>query len=157
MVLRRNYPIIWTDRDIDDLRNEFMTRFDRLMTSPLLPPETFVERIIPTLLGELRVDVAEQESEVIVVADLPGVEKENVEISLVNPRTLEIRCERKHEKEQEGEGYYMRERRSGTISRVIPLPCEVSDDGASATFRNGVLEVHFKKIKNERSAKIKID
>jgi HSP20 family molecular chaperone IbpA len=40
---------------------------------------------------------------------------------------------------------------------VIPLPCEVTDDGAAATFRNGVLEVHFKKIKNERSAKIKID
>ncbi len=157
MVLRRNYPIIWTDRDIDDLRNEFMTRFDRLMTSPLLPPGTFVERIVPTLLGELRVDVAEQESEVIVVADLPGVEKENVEISLVNPRTLEIRCERKLETEQKEEGYYMKERRSGTISRVIPLPCEVTDAGTTATFRNGVLEVHFKKIKNERGAKIKID
>ena len=157
MVLRRNYPIIWTDRDIDDLRNELMTRFDRLMTSPLLPPGTFVERIVPTLLGELRVDVAEQESEVIVVADLPGVEKENVEISLVNPRTLEIRCERKLETEQKEEGYYMKERRSGTISRVIPLPCEVTDDRAAATFRNGVLEVHFRKLKIERGAKIKID
>ena len=157
MVLRRNYPIVWTDHDFDDLRNELMTRFDRLMTSPLLPPGNFAERIVPTLLGELRVDVAEQEHEVIVVADLPGVEKENVEISLVNPRTLEIRCERKQEKEEKEEGYYLRERRSGVISRVIPLPVEVTDDGAAATFRNGVLEVHFKKKKIERGAKIKID
>ena len=103
MVLRRNYPIVWTDHDFDDLRNELMTRFDRLMTSPLLPPGNFAERIVPTLLGELRVDVAEQENEVIVVADLPGVEKENVEISLVNPRTLEIRCERKQETEEKGD------------------------------------------------------
>jgi HSP20 family protein len=157
MVTRRNYPIVWTDRDFDDLRNELMTRFDRLMTSPLLPPGNLVERIVPTLLGELRVDIAEQENEVIVVADLPGVEKENVEISLVNPRTLEIRCERKQEKEEKDEGYYLRERRTGSISRVIPLPGEVTDDGATATFRNGVLEVHFKKIKIERGAKIKID
>jgi HSP20 family protein len=157
MAIRRNYPIVWTDHDFDDLRNELMNRFDRLMTSPLLPTGNFAERIVPTLLGELRVDVAEQENEVIIVADLPGVEKENVEISLVNPRTLEIRCERKHEKEEKEEGYYLRERRSGVISRVIPLPGEVTDQGATATFRNGVLEVHFKKITIERGKKIKID
>jgi HSP20 family protein len=157
MVTRRNYPIVWNDHDVEDLRNELMNRFDRLMTGPLLPPGNFVERIVPTLLGELRVDVAEQENEVIVVADLPGVEKENVEISLVNPRTLEIRCERKDEKEEKAEGYYLRERRSGSISRVIPLPSEVTDEGASATFKNGVLEVHFRKLPIDRGAKIKID
>jgi HSP20 family protein len=75
----------------------------------------------------------------------------------VNPRTLEIWCERKQEKEETGEGYYLRERRTGSISRVIPLPGEVTDDGATATFRNGVLEAHFKKIKIERGAKISID
>ncbi len=157
MALRRNYPIVWTDHDFDALRTELMNRFDRLMTSPLLPPGNFVERIVPTILGELRVDVAEQESEVIVVADLPGVEKENVEISLVNPRTLEIRCERKQETEEKEEGYYLKERRSGSLSRVIPLPHEVTDEGAAATFKNGVLEIHFRKIKSERGAKIKID
>jgi HSP20 family protein len=157
MAIRRNYPIVWTDHDFDDLRTELMNRFDRLMTSPLLPPGNFVERIVPTILGELRVDVAEQENEVIVVADLPGVEKENVEISLVNPRTLEIRCERKHETGEKEEGYYLKERRSGSLSRVIPLPHEVTDEGAAATFKNGVLEIHFRKIKTERGAKIKID
>jgi len=157
MVMRRNYPIVWTDHDFDDLRNELMNRFDRLVTSPLLPPGNFVERIVPTLLGELRVDIAEQENEVIVVADLPGVEKENVDISLVNPRTLEIKCDRKQEKEEKVGGYYLRERRAGCLSRVIPLPHEVTDDGAVATFKNGVLEVHFRKIQNERSGKIKIE
>jgi HSP20 family protein len=157
MVIRRHYPIVWTDHDFEDLRTELMNRFDRLMTSPLLPPGNFAERIVPTILGELRVDVAEQESEVIVVADLPGVEKENVEIALVNPRTLEIKCERKQEKEEKDEGYYLRERRSGSMSRLVALPHEVTDEGATASFRNGVLEVHFRKIKIERGVKIKID
>lgn len=157
MVLRKNYPIIWTDHDFDDLRNELITRFNNLVTSPLLTPGNFVDKIVPTLLGEFRVDVSELENEVIVAADLPGVEKENVEISLVTPRTLEIQCERKEVAEQKYEGYYLRERTSGSVSRVIPLPYEVTDDGATATFRNGVLEVHFRKIKVERAVKIKIE
>jgi HSP20 family protein len=157
MVQRGIYPVVWTDREIDELRNELMDRFDRLMTSPLLPPGNFMERIVPGLLGELRVDIAERENEVIVVADLPGVEKENVEISLVNPRSLEIRCERKQDLVEKEEGYYLRERRSGSFSRVISLPYEVTEDGAAATFRNGVLEIHFRKLVIERGAKIKID
>jgi len=58
--------------------------------------------MIPDIRGEFRVDVR-HEDEVIAAADLPGVEKETVTLSLANPRALEITCERKEEK---AEGYF---------------------------------------------------
>jgi len=53
--------------------------------------------MIPAIHGEFRVDVRDHEDVTIVAADLPGVEKETVTLSLVNPRALEITCERKQE------------------------------------------------------------
>lgn len=156
MVLRRHYPAIWTDRDVEELWDEFLTRFDRLVTNPALPTGSFSERIMPVLLGEMRVDIAEHADEVIVVADLPGVDKEDVELRLLNPRTLEIRCSRKKEVEDKKEGYYLKERRSGSMTRVVPLPDDVTDKDATATFRNGVLEAHFRKAKAEQSSRIQI-
>ena len=156
MVLRRHYPAIWTDRDVEELWDEFMTRFDRLVTNPALPSGSFSERIMPVLLGEMRVDIAEHENEVIVVADLPGVDKGDMELRLLNPRTLEIRCNRKQEVEDKKEGYYLKERRTGSMTRVVPLPDDVTDKDATATFRNGVLEAHFRKAKAEQSSRIQI-
>ena len=156
MVLRRHYPSVWTDRDFEELWDEFLTRFDRLVTNPALPSGSFSERIMPVLLGEMRVDIAEHENEVIVVADLPGVDKNDVEMRLLNPRTLEIRCSRKQETGDTKEGYYLKERRSGSMTRVVPLPDDVTDKDAVATFRNGVLEAHFRKSKTEQGSKIQI-
>ena len=77
------------------------------------------DRMLPAVRGEFRVDVKEHENEVIVVADLPGIEKEAVSIPLLNPRALEISCERKGETEEKSKGYYMRERMYGTMRRVV--------------------------------------
>ena len=93
-----------------------------------------------------RVDVTQGDHEVIVTADMaPGVEKENVSMELVSPKALHITCERKVEREEKGgeegnEGrYYLRERRYGSISRVIPLPLAVTPDRKSTRLNSSHL------------------
>jgi HSP20 family protein len=114
--------------------------------------------MLPAQRGSLRVDVAEHDDEVVVTADLiPGVSKKDISLDLINAKALEITCERKEEKKEEKEGYYMRERSFGSMTRVVPLPKAVTEDGSTASFRNGVLEVHLKKATKEPKGKIVVD
>jgi len=116
-------------------------------------------RMLPaTRAANLHVDVAETDKEVVVTADMiPGVTKKDITLDLINPQALEITCERKDEKKEEKEGYYMRERSFGSMTRVVPLPKPVTEDGATSTFKNGVLEVHLKKTVKASRGKIAIE
>jgi HSP20 family protein len=115
------------------------------------------DRMLPAIRGEFRVDVREHDDEVIIVADLPGINKEDVSLQLINPRALEVSCERKGEKEETSEGYNMRERMYGSMSRIVTMPADVRDEDSRASFKNGVLEVHLKKIKTEPKSRIEIE
>lgn len=92
------------------------------------------------------IDVREHDADVVVVADLPGVERQNISIRLLDPRTLRISARREEAKEAEQAGYYMRERRIGAIARTVSLPVDVGEEGSHATFKNGILEVRLKKV-----------
>jgi HSP20 family protein len=157
MVWRR-YPFESMWSEMENMRAELENMFQ--MASPggrFLPPGGVTDRMLPALRGEFRVDVREHDDEVIVVADLPGVEKENVSLQLVNPRSLEISCERKGEKEEKAEGYYVRERTYGSMQRMVVLPTDVTEKDANASFKNGVLEVRFNKSKISPKSRIEIE
>lgn len=118
-------------------------------------PET---KMLPEVRTTFHVDVADKGDDVVVTADLiPGVSKKDISLDLINPRALEIVCERKDEKTEEKEGYYLRERNFGSVTRVIPLPKPVTIRGSSATFKNGVLEVRLKKTAPETQGKIPVE
>ena len=153
---RRRYPFGWTWRDFDEMMSEMENRFLG-PSGRLLPPGGITDRMMPALRGEFRIDIRDHDDEIIVVADLPGAEKEDVSVSLVNPGMLEIRSERSTNKEEKEEGYYMRERMSGSMSRIVTLPHEVTDEGASATFKNGILEIRMKKSTTPRGAQITVE
>jgi HSP20 family protein len=157
MPWRRRYPFNWMLRDFDDMMNEIESRFSDMSGTRLLPPGGVADRLLPAIRGEFRVDVREHEDEVLIVADLPGVEKDDVSLNLINPRTLGISCERKADKEEKAEGYFMRERVYGSMTRIVALPNDVTDEGATASFKNGVLEVRLKKVTIERGARIQIE
>lgn len=72
-----------------------------------------------------------------------GVESGDVAIRLTGPGTLRITVRKK---EEEREGYTVRERLSGEMTRVVNLPADVTEEGAAATLRNGVLAVRLKKV-----------
>jgi HSP20 family protein len=157
MVVRR-YPFESMWREMEDMRAELDNLFRQTATgNPLLLPGGISDRMLPAIRGEFRVDVREHEDDVIIVADLPGVEKDAVTLDLINPRELEISCQRNRETEDKGEGYYVRERASGSLRRIVALPADVMEENSRASFRNGVLEVTLKKTARPGKSRIEIE
>ena len=148
--------------DLEDMRN-YMESLSRQMheTNPVvLLPATgdAATKMLPAARTDLHVGVSENEDEVVVTADMiPGVIKKDISLTLINPQTLEISCERKVEKNEGKEGCYLHERTFGSMMRVVPLPKPVTDEGSSSTFRNGVLEVHLKKTTKTSRGTIAVD
>ncbi len=154
----RRYPFESVWRDMEDMRAELENLFQQTYSGgKLLPPGGVGDRMLPAIRGEFRIDVRDHDDEVIVVADLPGVEKDDVSLQLLSSRALEISCERKGEKEEKSEGYYMRERVYGSMRRIVAMPADVTEDDSNASFRNGVLEVRLKKTKILPKARIQIE
>ncbi len=85
-------------------------------------------------------DVLQEDGDIVVRAELPGVRLEDVDITLQNG-VLTISGERKAEEEREGSGYYVRERRYGSFRRSMALPEGVDESKIHARFTDGVLEV----------------
>lgn len=86
------------------------------------------------------VDILDLGTEIHLVADLPGVKKDDIDIDLM-PGSIEIRAEVKAEKEREEQPYKRRERGYKAYKRSLDLPEDVIPDKAKARFNNGVLEV----------------
>ncbi|HLK48530.1 MAG TPA: Hsp20/alpha crystallin family protein [Bryobacteraceae bacterium] len=86
------------------------------------------------------IDVRERDNSVVVSADLPGINKDEVKVEATD-QGLCIRGERKQEQEEKREGYYRSERSYGSFCRVVPLPEGANLDQARAQFKDGVLEV----------------
>ena len=154
----RRYPFNSMWHDMDEMRAELDNLFQAVSAgNQFLLPGGVSDRMLPAIRGEFRVDVREHGDEVIVVADLPGVEKEAVMLNLMNPRALEISCSRDREQEEKSEGYYVRERVYGSLRRIVALPADVTDNDAKASFKNGVLEVTLKKTVIPQKSRIAIE
>lgn len=148
--------------EIEDMR-KYMESLSRQLyeTNPmaLLPATGEVgTKMLPEHPTDLLVDVTEKDDEVIVTADMiPGVAKKDISLNLITPQSLKISCERREEKKEDREGYYLRERSFGSMTRIVPLPKPVTENTASATFKNGVLVVHLKKVEKDSGGKISIE
>ena len=86
------------------------------------------------------VEVKERDNNMIICADLPGIDPKDVKVEL-EENNLVIQGERKREETKEGEGYRRTERYYGSFFRAIPLPEYAKAEQAKAEFKNGVLEV----------------
>ena len=106
--------------------------------------------------GGLPVDVSETDKELIVSAELPGLDQKDFEVTVAGD-VLTIKGEKKHEHEDKnGNGYY-RERQFGSFYRSIRLPFEVKDESVDARYRNGVLTVHLPKPADSQLASRRIE
>lgn len=102
------------------------------------------------------VDMIEREDQIIVRAEMPGVNKDDIEVS-INGNVLTLRGNsRREETKEEGE-YYRREIYQGEISRSLTLPAEVDGDNAKATFKEGVLELTIPKTSSSKRRSIKVE
>jgi HSP20 family protein len=85
-------------------------------------------------------DVLQEDGDIVVRAELPGVRPEDVDVTFHNG-VLTISGERKAEEQKEGSGYYIRERRYGSFRRSMTLPQGTDESNINARFNDGVLEV----------------
>lgn len=117
----------------------------------ILPPFPSLFR---SLKGDLfrggpSVDVYEEKNDIVVKAEIPGLSKENMQVSLT-ANTLTLSGEKKKEEEVKEEEYSYSERTYGKFSRTISLPCDVKSDQGKATFKNGILEVRIPKTEEAK-------
>jgi HSP20 family protein len=148
--------------ELDEMRNYMDALYHQMYetnpTALLSSGQESAMKMLPAHQSRLGVDVSVHADEVVITADLiPGVTKKDITLDLINPQALEISWERKEEKKEDEKGYYLRERRFGSMTRIIPLPVPVTDDKATATVKNGVLEVHLKKTTKTVKGNIPIE
>ncbi len=103
-----------------------------------------------------KVDVIDRGRELLVRAEIPGVTRDELQLSLTD-RTVTIRGETHKESREEKGDYFRREIATGSFQRTLDLPCEVAGDLAKATFKDGVLELVLPKVGKSGSRKIRID
>jgi HSP20 family protein len=101
-------------------------------------------------------DVSEREGKLVVHADLPGIDKNDIKVE-VQDGALTIRGERRREHEEERGGYRRSERTHGSFCRTIELPPGVKPEQVKAQFRDGVLEVSIPMPENQRGRSIPIE
>jgi HSP20 family protein len=104
------------------------------------------------------VDLYEEKDDIIAKVDLPGMEKEDIEVNITDHR-LTVKGEKKKTEEIKEENYYRSERTYGTFSRTVEIPKEVQVEKARATFKNGVLEIRLPKTEEakKKEAKVRIE
>ncbi len=101
------------------------------------------------------VDIFEDQDQLVLEADLPGMNREDFEISVEN-NVITLKGERKFEKKVEGDNYHRVERGYGSFSRSFTLPQTVTSEGATAEFENGILRVALPKRAETKARKIEI-
>ena len=99
--------------------------------------------------------VIEKGKDIIVRAEIPGMDVKNLDISL-NGRLLTIKGEGKQEREEEERNHHSLERRHGFFSRSLELPADVDSDRVKADYTDGVLELNLPKVKEQSFKKIEV-
>jgi HSP20 family protein len=131
-------------RDMDRLFSDFWRDEGRMFN---LPESWGSKHLIP------QVDEAEDEKAFHVKMDLPGMDQEDVEITLADGM-LTVRGEKKQEDEEKGKDFYRKERTFGSFRRVLPLPGDVDESKIKASFKKGVLTIELPKSE-EAKKKVK--
>lgn len=100
--------------------------------------------------GTPKVDMAENDDEVVVTADLPGLEEKDVNVSL-DGDLLTISGARREEREDRKRSYHLIERSYGEFHRTLQMPAGVNKDKVKAAFKNGVLKVTLPKLPDAKN------
>jgi HSP20 family protein len=102
-----------------------------------------------------RVDIFENKDHLVLEAELPGMNRDDFELSFEN-NVISLKGERKFEKKTEGDNYHRVERSYGEFTRSFTLPQTVTAEGATAEFNNGILRVSLPKREDTKARKIEI-
>lgn len=142
-------------KELEDMRRDMERLFE-----PLLEPSRRYRRIWskPSETGVIvpNIDMYDRKNDIVLKAELPGVEKDNIDLTITKD-SITLKGEVKKEEEVKEEEYYSYERSYGAFTRTIALPVEVDSEKAKANFKNGVLEIVLPKKEELKAKEIKID
>jgi HSP20 family protein len=136
-------------RELRTLQNEM----NRLFTGTL--PRSVNQEEMTNGTWNPNVDVYESKDSLVLEAELPGMNREDIELSIEN-NIITLKGERKFEKKTGGDNYHRVERSYGSFTRSFTLPQIVTAEGATAKFVNGVLCVQLPKREETKAHKIEI-
>lgn len=100
-------------------------------------------------------DVSETDKDIVVRAEIPGIDPKDIDISLTND-LLTIKGEKQQEKEEKDENYHLVERSYGSFTRSVRIPGQVQNDKIGASYKNGILKVTLPKSEEAKKKEIKI-
>lgn len=136
-------------RDLRSLQDEV----NRLFTSNLT--RSFDDEGIARGAWSPRVDIYENKDQIVLEAELPGMNREDFDLSVEN-NVITLRGERHFEKKDDSDNYHRVERAYGSFTRSFTLPQTVTAEGANAEYRNGVLRVTLPKREETKARRIEI-
>ena len=139
-------------RELETMRREMDRLFDEFITP--MRRRRWLERPEEAAISP-NVDMYDAKNEIVVKAEIPGVEKENIDLKITE-NNLTLKGEIKKEEEVKKEDCYACERSYVSFFRTIPLPAEADSPKAKATFKNGVLEITLPKKEGAKRREIKV-
>ncbi|MDX1932810.1 MAG: Hsp20/alpha crystallin family protein [Capsulimonadales bacterium] len=139
-------------REMERLQNEMNRIFDGINSVPEGRSGNIAQNM---RLWSPSVDVAENESEIVIHAELPGMKQEDIDIELTGD-TLTLRGERKFENEERKQNFVRVERSYGRFQRSFTVATPIRSDQVTATYRDGVLEIRLPKSEEQRPRKVQV-
>ncbi len=149
-----------TAQDLSTLRKKLSRvkrEMDLLIKDMVSGASMASDAVLKNSAGDVSVDILQNEKNVIVKADLPGMEKDKINITLESGRFLKISGSREMLKSQTAPGVVKQERFFGSFEKTVELPCEVQNSGIGATYKDGVLEVTIPKKAQAEENKVRIN
>lgn len=136
-------------RELRSLQDEM----NRLFMTNL--PRSVVQEDLASGGWSPSVDIYESENEIILEAELPGMSRDDFEVSIEN-NVITLKGKREFQKKEEGDNYHRVERSYGSFTRSFSLPRSVSAENTTADFKNGVLRVSLPKREEAKSRRIEV-
>ena len=160
--------MVWADqgptdedyRNLDQLREKVVRmqrEMNKIMRDVVGPYANTDNNGAGIFAPDIKVDVSENAKNVIVRADLPGMSKDQIDITLQDNRILRLSGSRDVMTRQESPGVVKQERMTGHFERSLELPAECENSGIKATYNEGVLEIVLPKKKGAKEDTVKVN
>lgn len=137
-------------RDLVTVQDEMNRFFENFLGRPLARTEWIEDAWSPS------VDISETKDNLIIKAEIPGMKKDDIEIS-IHDSILTLKGEKKQEKEEKDINYHRIERSYGSFYRSFTLPTSVKADKVKATYKEGVLNITLPKTEEDKPKEIPIN
>ncbi len=142
-------------KELEEMRRDMDRLFDEFFSPGTRRRRTWGEKPEPGLIVP-NIEIYDRTNEIVLRAELPGVKKEDIDLS-ISKDSVTLKGQLKKEEEVKPEAYYVSEMSYGSFARSVVLPVEVASEKAAATFKDGILELVLPKKEESKPKEIKIE